>query len=131
MLVRPTAEPNIEDKADACDRFKRPIRTIDAEWKLGEYDGHEVYLVLSCGHSTRGKAFYAIVNVKRVHGDVRGPASLSRTVLGTEHIARYSAKALRNVAAAHLAAVEADFALAIPLLSRHLQWPPSDAKLIA
>ena len=100
MLVRPTADPHIEDNADARDRFKRPIRTIDAEWKLGDYEGHEVYLVLSCGHSTRGKAFYAIVNIKSVCDGVWAYIPSFRTVLATEHIARYSASALRKFAAA-------------------------------
>jgi hypothetical protein len=113
MLVHPTADPIIEDKADARARFTRPVRTIDAEWKLGEYEGHEVYLVLSCGHSTRGKAFYAIVHVKRVRNGVWS-APFSRRVLGTEHIDHYSAKALRSFAAAMIVEVKAGFALATP-----------------
>lgn len=129
-IVRPTDAPEIEDKAEARSRFNHPIRTIEAAWKLGELDGHEIYVTLHCGHHGDRKAFYSTVHVKAVRDGVWGYAPFSGSSLGFERVARYSAKGLRAYAQAKIAEVQADFKAAAPTLAKHLAWPPADAGLL-
>lgn len=124
-------EPACTDKAEARNRFNQPIRAIELEWKLGEHNDHEFFLVISCGHSTSRKAFYALANVKSLKDGVWGYAPFDAVSLGTEHVARFNAKALRAYALRIRAEAMTNLAAGGGVLAPQLVWPPKSAAAIA
>lgn len=124
-------QPACTDRAEGRNRFNQPVRTIEFEWKLGELDGVEFYLVVSCGHSTSRKAFYATANVKSLKGGVWGYMPFDGVTLGRERVARYSAKTFRAFALRVKNDAMSNLAVGGGSLAGQLVWPPKSASLIA